>query len=110
MPRQAVFAPASSVLLAYALFGTSHQVVVGSTSSIATLNAAIIATIAEGGLERYLELAAGLAMLVEQHKAFPDSSGDRGQGIGDRRTLQIYPPIYPLWGMVFSCVIDYTAS
>ena len=30
--------------------------------------------------------------------------------MGDRRILQIYPPIYPLWGMVFSCVIDYTAS
>ena len=98
VPRQAVFAPASSALLAYALFGTSRQVVVGSTSSIATLNAAIIATIAEADLERYLELAAGLAMLVEILMVMVDS-----------RILQIYPPIYPLWGMVFSCVIDYTA-
>jgi hypothetical protein len=25
-----------------------------------------------------------------------------------QQNLQIYPPIYPLWGMVFSSVINYT--
>ena len=61
---QEVTAAAPLALLAYALFGTSRQVVVGSTFSIATLNTAIIASMAAGGLERYLELAACLAMLV----------------------------------------------
>jgi len=35
-------------LLAYALFGTSRQVIVGSTSTIAILTAAIIAPMADG--------------------------------------------------------------
>ena len=59
VPPQVVLAAAPVALLAYALFGTSRQVVVGSTSSIAILNAAIIAPMAAGGLERYLALAAG---------------------------------------------------
>jgi sulfate permease, SulP family len=45
-------------------FGTSHHVVVGSTSSIAILTAAIIASMAAGGSERYIALAADLAILV----------------------------------------------
>jgi SulP family sulfate permease len=64
VPPQEVFAEAPLALLAYALFGTSRQVVVGSTSSIAILTAAMIAPMAAGGSERYLALAAGLAMLV----------------------------------------------
>ena len=46
VPSQEVIAAAPLALLVYALFGTSRQVVVGSTSSIATLNAAIIASMA----------------------------------------------------------------
>jgi sulfate permease, SulP family len=64
VPPQVVLAAAPVALLAYALFGTSRQVVVGSTSSIAILTAAIIAPMAAGGSERYLALTAGLAMLV----------------------------------------------
>ena len=64
VPPQVVLAAASVALLAYALFDTSRQVIVGSTSTIAILTAAIIAPMAAGGSERYLALAAGLAMLV----------------------------------------------
>ena len=64
VPPQVVLAAAPVALLAYALFGTSRQVIVGSTSSVAILTAAIIAPMAAGGSERYLALAAGLAMLV----------------------------------------------
>ena len=64
VPPQVVLAAAPVALLAYALFATSRQVIVGSTSSIAIITAAIIAPMAAGGSERYLALAAGLAMLV----------------------------------------------
>jgi hypothetical protein len=64
VPPQVVLTTAPAALLAYALFGASRQVVVGSTSSIAILTAAIIVPMAAEGSERYLGLAADLPILV----------------------------------------------
>ena len=51
-------------MLAYALFGTSRQIVVGPTSSTAAISAAIVGTIALGDASRYSSLTSALALLV----------------------------------------------
>ena len=51
-------------LIVYALFGTSRQLNVGPSSSIAVLSAATIAPLAAADGQRFLELSAALALLT----------------------------------------------
>jgi sulfate permease, SulP family len=64
LPPQAGLFAAFAGLLAYALLGTSRQLVVSPTSSTAAISAALVAPVAMGDMARFGTLSAALAMLV----------------------------------------------
>jgi high affinity sulfate transporter 1 len=64
MPPETAFYAAPIGLLAYALLGTSRQLVVAVSSTIAVLSASTIALLAPAGTEEYIALTAALAILA----------------------------------------------
>jgi high affinity sulfate transporter 1 len=64
LPPGAGLAAASAGLFAYAVLGTSKQLLVSPTSSTAAISAALVGTIAAGDAARYGSLSAALAILV----------------------------------------------
>lgn len=64
MPPQAALFAAPVALIAYAVFGTSRQLVVGVTSSIAITSAATVGALASGNNALYVSLTIELALLV----------------------------------------------
>jgi sulfate permease, SulP family len=64
MPPQTAFYAAPAALLLYAIFGTSRQLVVAVSATIATMSAAAIIPLAEAGSPEYAALTAGLAILA----------------------------------------------
>ncbi len=63
LPPEFAFFAAPGALLGYALFGTSRQVIVGPTSTIAVMSAAIVASMAPRGTEEFIALTVALAIL-----------------------------------------------
>ena len=64
MPPQTAFYAAPVALLLYAIFGTSRQLVVAVSATIATMSAAAIVPLAAAGSPEYAALTAGLAILA----------------------------------------------
>jgi high affinity sulfate transporter 1 len=64
LPPQAGLFTAFAGSLAYGLFGTSHQLVVSPMSGAAAVSAALVAPLALGDPERYVDLSAALAILA----------------------------------------------
>jgi high affinity sulfate transporter 1 len=64
LPPQAGLAAAAAGLFAYAVLGTSKQLLVSPTSSTAAISAALVGTIAAGDATRLGSLSAALAILV----------------------------------------------
>jgi len=64
VPAVAGLAAAPVALLAYALFGSTRQAVVGGTSALAIMSAATVAPLAAGHTAHYWSLNVGLALLV----------------------------------------------
>lgn len=64
MPPETAFYAAPIGLLAYALLGTSRQLVVAVSSTIAVLSASTVALLAPTGTEEYIALTAALAILA----------------------------------------------
>ena len=64
MPPQTAFYAAPIGLMLYAIFGTSRQLVVAVSATIATMSAAAIAPLAAAGSPEYATLTAGLAILA----------------------------------------------
>lgn len=63
LPAEFAFFAAPGALLGYALFGTSRQVIVGPTSTVAVMSAAIVASMAPRGTEEFIALTVALAIL-----------------------------------------------
>lgn len=64
MPPQTAFYAAPIGLLLYAIFGTSRQLVVAVSATIATMSAATVGPLAASGSPEYAALTAGLAILA----------------------------------------------
>ena len=64
LPPEAGLYAALPPLVLYAIFGTSRHVAVGPSSAVAVMVAATVAPLAAGDGERFVVLAAGLALLV----------------------------------------------
>jgi SulP family sulfate permease len=64
MPPQTAFYAAPVGLILYAIFGTSRQLVVAVSATIATMSAAAIGPLAAAGSPEYAMLTAGLAILA----------------------------------------------
>jgi high affinity sulfate transporter 1 len=64
MPPQTAFYAAPIGLLLYAIFGTSRQLVVAVSATIATMSAATVGPLAAAGSPEYAALTAGLAILA----------------------------------------------
>ena len=64
MPPAAGLYTAPLALLAYALFGTSRQLNVGPSSTVAVMSAAVLAGMAASGSEEFIALASGLALVT----------------------------------------------
>ena len=64
LPPEAGLYAALPPLVLYAIFGTSRHVSVGPSSAVAVMVAATVAPLAAGDGERFIALAAGLALLV----------------------------------------------
>ena len=64
VPPQVGLATAFAALLGYAVFGTSRQLKVTTSSSMAIMSAAVVAPLAAGDAGSYLALTAGLALVV----------------------------------------------
>jgi high affinity sulfate transporter 1 len=64
VPPEAGLYAAPLALLGYAIFGTSRQLVVGPSSTIAVMSAVVVGTFAISGTEEYISLTAVLALLV----------------------------------------------
>jgi high affinity sulfate transporter 1 len=64
MPPQTAFYAAPIGLLMYAIFGTSRQLVVAVSATIATMSAAAVGPLAAAGSPEYAALTAGLAILA----------------------------------------------
>jgi SulP family sulfate permease len=62
VPPEAGLYAAPLALLGYALFGTSRQLIVGPSSTVAILSAAIVLPLAGGDTQRFIELTAALAI------------------------------------------------
>ncbi len=62
-PQNGLYA-AFAALLAYAIFGTSRHLKVTASSTMAVMSAAVIAAMAGGDPDRYLQLTAALALTV----------------------------------------------
>lgn len=64
LPPETVFYGAPAALIAYAVFGSSRQLIVVVSSTVAVMTAATVAPLAEVGTMEYVTLAAALALLV----------------------------------------------
>jgi sulfate permease, SulP family len=64
MPPQAGLFAAPFLLLGYALFGTSRQLIVGATASSAIMLAGVVAPLAKGDPGTYASLMAGLTLMI----------------------------------------------
>jgi high affinity sulfate transporter 1 len=64
VPPEAGLYAAFAALLAYAVFGTSRQLKITASSTMAVMSAAVIGAIAGGDPARYLALTAALALTV----------------------------------------------
>jgi hypothetical protein len=64
LPPQAVFYATPAGLVLYALFGSSRQLVVAVSASVAVLSAATVSTLEQTGSARFAVLSAALALLV----------------------------------------------
>ena len=64
MPPETAFYAAPVGLLAYALLGSSRQLVVAVSSTVAVVSAATIGEIADAGSDEYLALTAALALVA----------------------------------------------
>lgn len=64
MPPETAFYAAPAALLAYAVLGSSRQLVVAVSSAIAIMSAATISLLAPGGTAEYAALTAALALLA----------------------------------------------
>ncbi len=64
MPPETMFFASPAALLAYAIFGTSRQLVVAVSAAAATMSAATVMEVASPGSERFFALTTALALLV----------------------------------------------
>jgi high affinity sulfate transporter 1 len=64
VPPEAGLYAAPLAAIAYAIFGTSRHITVGPSSTVAIMSALVVAPIAAGNPERFIVLAAALAILV----------------------------------------------
>jgi len=64
LPPETVFYGAPAALIAYAIFGSSRQLIVVVSSTIAVMTAAAVGPLAEAGSVEYITLAAALAVLA----------------------------------------------
>jgi SulP family sulfate permease len=64
VPPEAGLYAAPLALLGYAIFGTSRQLVVGPSSTIAVMSAVVVSTFAVRETEEYIALTAALAIVV----------------------------------------------
>nr|BDT30539.1 SulP family inorganic anion transporter [Myxococcus sp. MH1] len=64
VPPQAAFYAGPVALVLYALLGTSRQLVVAISATVAVLSASTVASLAESGTPRFIALTAALAMLA----------------------------------------------
>ena len=64
MPPEAGLYAAPLALLAYAVFGTSRQVVVGPSSTVAILSFSTVSVLADQGSEEFIALTIVLALIV----------------------------------------------
>jgi SulP family sulfate permease len=64
VPPAAALSAAPGALLAYAIFGSSRQAIVGGDSALAIMSAATVAPIAAGSAARYGALTAELAVIA----------------------------------------------
>ncbi|MGI9597498.1 MAG: SulP family inorganic anion transporter, partial [Acidimicrobiales bacterium] len=64
MPPETAFYAAPVALVAYALLGSSRQLVVAVSSTVAVVSAATIAEITDAGSEEYIALTAALAVVA----------------------------------------------
>jgi high affinity sulfate transporter 1 len=64
LPPETVFYGAPAALIAYAIFGSSRQLIIVVSSTIAVMTAAAVGPLAEAGSVEYITLAAALAVLA----------------------------------------------
>ena len=64
VPPEAGLFAAPLALLGYAIFGTSRQLVVGPSSTVAVMSAVVVGTFAVQGTEEYIALTAVLALIL----------------------------------------------
>jgi SulP family sulfate permease len=64
LPPAAGLMAAPGAMLAYALMGTSRQLVVGATTATAAVSAAAVGTLADGDAARFAALSAALALVT----------------------------------------------
>jgi len=64
MPPQAALYAAPVALLAYAVFGRSRHMIVGATSAVSIMSAAIVAELTPESADRFIALSTELALLV----------------------------------------------
>ena len=64
VPPEAGLFAAPLALLGYAIFGTSRQLVVGPSSTVAVMSALVVGTFAVQGTEEYIALTAVLALIL----------------------------------------------
>jgi len=64
LPPEAGLYAAPLALLGYAIFGTSRQLVVGPSSTVAVMSAAVVGIMAIKGTDEYIVLSAALAICV----------------------------------------------
>lgn len=64
LPPQAGLYAAPLALLGYAIFGTSRQLVVGPSSTVAALSFVVVGTLATVGSDAFISLSAALALIV----------------------------------------------
>jgi high affinity sulfate transporter 1 len=64
LPPEAGLYAAPFALLGYAIFGTSRQLVVGPSSTVAAMSLVVVSLVAVQGTEKFIALSAVLAILV----------------------------------------------
>ena len=64
LPPEAGLYAAPLALLGYAIFGTSRQLVVGPSSTVAALSFVVVGSLAVTGTEEFTALSAALAILI----------------------------------------------
>lgn len=64
LPPEAGLYAAPLALLGYAIFGTSRQLVVGPSSTVAALSFVVVSTLVSTGTEEFVALSAALALIV----------------------------------------------